>query len=215
MICPKCGHQRTNTDDPLIPDYECPACGIIYAKYKPPVSQSEKKSNSTIENARQAKLQIKPAIYVVACGLILVAVGYIGYGIIGQIAEETRQLEAQQAVITHFLDNVKSRLKDPESAKFAEVQLSANKKVLCGKVNAKNSMGGYTGYELFIATEDGEVEFKSYGMSKADIKYLSMPEGTDRAYLYGEYEFETGVSYEESKEGWGYIMTYKMVGGCS
>ena len=35
MICPKCGHQRTEHDDPIIPDYQCPACGIVYAKYKP------------------------------------------------------------------------------------------------------------------------------------------------------------------------------------
>jgi len=35
MICPKCQYERNNQDDPLIPDYECPACGIIYTKYKP------------------------------------------------------------------------------------------------------------------------------------------------------------------------------------
>lgn len=34
MICPKCGYKRTTNDDPLIPDYQCPACGIIYEKYQ-------------------------------------------------------------------------------------------------------------------------------------------------------------------------------------
>lgn len=33
IICPKCGHQRSAVDDPTIPDYQCPACGIIYAKF--------------------------------------------------------------------------------------------------------------------------------------------------------------------------------------
>jgi hypothetical protein len=33
MICPKCGHERTATDDPSIPDCECPACGINYVRY--------------------------------------------------------------------------------------------------------------------------------------------------------------------------------------
>lgn len=30
-ICPKCGYQRTKSDD-IIPDDECPKCGVIYAK---------------------------------------------------------------------------------------------------------------------------------------------------------------------------------------
>ncbi len=41
-ICPQCGYGRQPKD--LAPDYECPRCGIIYAKYvapKPPVSPGE------------------------------------------------------------------------------------------------------------------------------------------------------------------------------
>jgi len=38
MICPTCNHARTSNDDPEIPDYECPACGIIYDKYKPKIN---------------------------------------------------------------------------------------------------------------------------------------------------------------------------------
>lgn len=34
MICPKCGYERTDKDDPLIPDYQCPSCGIVYHKFK-------------------------------------------------------------------------------------------------------------------------------------------------------------------------------------
>lgn len=33
IICPKCGHQRSDADDPTIPDYQCPACGVVYAKF--------------------------------------------------------------------------------------------------------------------------------------------------------------------------------------
>lgn len=31
-LCPKCGYQRQPTDPP--PDYECPRCGIVYARYR-------------------------------------------------------------------------------------------------------------------------------------------------------------------------------------
>ena len=33
MICPKCGHQRSEKDDSLVPDIQCPACGVFYAKF--------------------------------------------------------------------------------------------------------------------------------------------------------------------------------------
>jgi transcription initiation factor TFIIIB Brf1 subunit/transcription initiation factor TFIIB len=33
MNCPKCGYQRTRKDDVETPEYQCPSCGIIYAKY--------------------------------------------------------------------------------------------------------------------------------------------------------------------------------------
>ena len=33
QTCPKCGYVRQPTD--TAPDYECPSCGIIYARYDP------------------------------------------------------------------------------------------------------------------------------------------------------------------------------------
>lgn len=32
-LCPKCGYQRRESDR-LVPDYECPKCGVVYAKYE-------------------------------------------------------------------------------------------------------------------------------------------------------------------------------------
>ena len=34
-VCPKCRHQRSENDDLHVPDWQCPACGIAYAKFKP------------------------------------------------------------------------------------------------------------------------------------------------------------------------------------
>jgi len=47
------------------------------------------------------------------------------------------------------LGAVRMLLKDPSSAQFDKVQTVGT--VTCGLVNAKNSMGAYTGYELFYA----------------------------------------------------------------
>ncbi len=45
--------------------------------------------------------------------------------------------------------DVRRSLKDPDSAKFEDVKAYAKEQVACGKVNAKNSYGGYAGSEDF------------------------------------------------------------------
>lgn len=42
-------------------------------------------------------------------------------------------------------------LKDPDSAKFRDDKMNGLA-ALCGEVNAKNSMGGYTGFSRFVVT---------------------------------------------------------------
>jgi hypothetical protein len=42
-------------------------------------------------------------------------------------------------------DVVRGQLKDPDSAKFSEVEYFESRQIACGKVNAKNSFGGYVG----------------------------------------------------------------------
>lgn len=59
--------------------------------------------------------------------------------------------------------NVRARLKDPDSAKFSEVTFNAAKGAGCGYVNAKNSMGGYTGTSHFVLLKDGALHFAPSG----------------------------------------------------
>lgn len=53
--------------------------------------------------------------------------------------------------------NISSVLKDPESARFRNVYFSAGiadgkrVPVTCGEVNAKNMLGGYSGFQRFIS----------------------------------------------------------------
>jgi predicted RNA-binding Zn-ribbon protein involved in translation (DUF1610 family) len=59
MKCPQCGYQRTATDDPSIPDYECPACGVNYVRYNLklnnllPTRRSPRKTPEAIHNSSQ------------------------------------------------------------------------------------------------------------------------------------------------------------------
>jgi hypothetical protein len=59
----------------------------------------------------------------------------------------------QQNWILTSQDGVRNRLKDPGSAKFKDSYFLVwnDTPVVCGWVNSKNSMGGYGGFQRFVA----------------------------------------------------------------
>lgn len=59
----------------------------------------------------------------------------------------------EREVTEAALEQVRNLLKDPDSAQFKDVRLVDYRdgKVVCGRVNAKNSYGGYVGYKQFVA----------------------------------------------------------------
>lgn len=63
-------------------------------------------------------------------------------------------------LISELREPVLSSLSDPDSAKFRNETLispwRANNSVLCGEINAKNRMGGYSGYRSFATGIDGD-----------------------------------------------------------
>lgn len=80
---------------------------------------------------------------------------------------------------TTIVKAVKDQLKDPDSAKFKWVKLAdrINPKHFvdsyCGLVNAKNSYGGYTGFEPFevmaARSENGKFVVISVSVSSSDL----------------------------------------------
>lgn len=57
---------------------------------------------------------------------------------------------------------VKEKLKDPDSAKFKNLFFSRgadNVPCTCGEVNAKNSFGGFTGFQRFISGGSSDLTF--------------------------------------------------------
>jgi len=60
------------------------------------------------------------------------------------------------------MEQVKAKLKDPESAQFSGVYFHRGADgvpMTCGKVNAKNSFGGYTGSERFFSAGKPHLTF--------------------------------------------------------
>jgi hypothetical protein len=66
--------------------------------------------------------------------------------------ESIKAMEAK--MIGAAQDRIISGLKDPESARFRNAFVSPRGRAVCGSVNAKNSMGGYTGFKRFIVAKD-------------------------------------------------------------
>ena len=56
--------------------------------------------------------------------------------------------------------NVRRALTDPESARFEGVHINRQSGISCGRVNAKNKLGGYSGFVRFLVSAAGTVVFE-------------------------------------------------------
>lgn len=68
-------------------------------------------------------------------------------------AEQVRRFGAQ--TIANAKRALRAELKDPESAQFKDVYANYTEEydvVACGRVNAKNGFGGYTGFKRFVSS---------------------------------------------------------------
>lgn len=60
MKCPKCAYDRKPTD--LAPDYECPSCGIIYAKYIPSVRVTTEPQMAALQSPSMFKRAVQTRV---------------------------------------------------------------------------------------------------------------------------------------------------------
>lgn len=69
--------------------------------------------------------------------------------------EKTRQIRMFGAqTVTASKRAVAAQMKDPESVQFKDVYANYTEEydiVACGRVNAKNGFGGYTGFKRFVS----------------------------------------------------------------
>jgi glutaredoxin len=76
--CPKCGYTRKASDS-AVPDWQCPSCGIAYAKYleQTQVNASAPPSRAPLISAPAAAPMSAKALFFILSGVV--AVGYVGY----------------------------------------------------------------------------------------------------------------------------------------
>lgn len=99
--------------------------------------------NERVEKMRKILLMIVVSIMVVACGQE------------SESSNAPTSMSIDERMIEQAKAAVSKDLKDPSSAQFRNFKIEGGQ--LCGEVNAKNSMGGYAGFQRFkwyISTPD-------------------------------------------------------------
>lgn len=109
-------------------------------------STNVKKSQSDTPNAKDSHINVLIAV----AGIVLVVgAGLYGFAIRANINQPAAELEAR-AKTTIVAD-----LRDPSSAEFSDIQVG--KHCVTGRINAKNSFGGYVGYRNFYYDDSRNV----------------------------------------------------------
>ena len=120
---------------------------------------------------------------ILAFGALLMVSACGGPGGVEQVSSapqkpKYQKIKISNAMLSEVRGAVRKNLKDPSSAKFGayrsltytEVETNGNfykiagQKVIavCGKINAKNSYGGYTGESLFLAEKRDDENWRAY-----------------------------------------------------
>jgi hypothetical protein len=88
-----------------------------------------------------------------------------------ETAERDKDDESVNAAkyIYHHEQRIKDQLKDRDSAEFRGVYVSkaSGHPVVCGYVNAKNSFGGYSGFQRFISA--GTIQVLASNMTQEEM----------------------------------------------
>jgi hypothetical protein len=95
--------------------------------------------------------------------------------------DKDEQAQASADKLAKFVQTAKSRttdlLTDPESARFTKLYVvtssSTGSQTLCGFVNSKNKLGGYTGPQYFMSAEEKK-ETIVYGLATGFDGYINI-----------------------------------------
>jgi hypothetical protein len=119
--------------------------------------------DEVIDQAEAEGTPLLAALYFL--GSLVFVAGSVGgiYVAGGAVSNYLKHVEATSILYDSKADArqaVKAHLKDPSSAQFGEITRYADgdqPRAYCGTVNARNTFGGYGGYQRFIRVGNGDV----------------------------------------------------------
>ena len=195
MKCPVCEHEApvSSFGDPL----RCPECGAFYEKavqlkakkdaavaaiQASPRRNTDGVAPANIGTPESIKASNRTWTTIFAVFSVLLVIGAVKFfspapSVKNQREEASVANKKPDPVKTYKIlkvaqDNVRARLKDPASATF-KGEFVSKTGIPCGEVNSKNSFGGYTGYQRYMASGGGLAVLES------DMA----PEEFDKAWL--------------------------------
>jgi hypothetical protein len=110
---------------------------------------------------------------------------------VGILAGCDRGKTTEELLIESAQGIVAAQLKDPQSAQFRNMKGSEKARMVCGEINAKNSMGGYIGFKNFMVA--GDVDTASHTFQ---AKAYSLIEPAEP--IIGTYSTNTPMTMERA-----------------
>lgn len=175
--CPKCRYTRQPTD--TAPDYACPSCGIVYAKFDPKadlamrIEQAKKSGNWLVADTKRKAYAANPpmkhkAIFVVVACLVALA----GFGNIMNNIEASRKEAAEQAA------RVATRRMAQERRDALAAEFLANKPQLLDQaqrlIDAGDPVAAQTLLAKFVPLKDPQVaSLQALAQTAQSVKKLS------------------------------------------
>lgn len=157
-LCPKCGYERKVGD--IAPDYECPQCGVVYAKVEAMARREPTTPHDTIQSntgrrpgTGLAKKEISDSqmaggcLVIVAGFVVLLFIGALGVDNPGS-SSSSRSSRSDDFTAHHYCQEfVTRRLRAPSTAKFSSYRNTVvsksgyNSWTVRGYVDAQNAFG--------------------------------------------------------------------------
>lgn len=132
----------------------CPQCAERIKRVAKVCKHCGHRFTEEEQAADLAKLAEENKNLAVGCGAILV-LGFVLWAAgVGQEKKPESQYDKTFLMEVEAKSAVRAVLKDPASAQFSEWKFNIGAGATCGRVNSKNSFGGYAGNSAFIVQGD-------------------------------------------------------------
>lgn len=156
----------------------CPHCGAPVARSQsmlPPPSAASSSPPTTVKKGGDSGAGWIFLALLVVAGLVGIAMASTpdAHPTVSTAADSAAEVarfrrQREPSYIRQEQDKIKQRLRDPESAQFRNVAVYyAVTPMVCGEVNAKNALGGYTGFTRFISA--GELQVLESDMAAGEM----------------------------------------------
>jgi len=192
MICPQCGYERRKSDDIISPS-ECPKCGIIYSKWKPPASDTGMQPVSSYPDKRRVVEEPRKKIsierMVIYAGIAVVLIILMHSFLVPSMIKFIKMTKNEATANTNIASSTENKNSESDNLhKVRNEDLTESVKSVSGRdistIDAQNVQSSYPGSsgntpaqgrEVYcFADGNGQVSFVAWrtGMQ------VSRPDGT-------------------------------------